>query len=153
MKMQAKVIARIVAGVVALAVTPTYAAGPAELRVSSSPQHGDYLTNGSGLALYAFSRDIPASANDEAVINCRQTCLEIWTPLFTSGTPRVGPQVRASQVGTTEFTDRRVVTYNGVPVYTYLVDNEPGDTEGQGMESFNGRWRLVRPNGKGVAVR
>lgn len=137
----------------ALAASPAYAAGPAQLRVATNPQHGPYLTNGRGLALYAFSRDMVGTAGSPTVINCAGTCLQIWTPLFTDGTPLAGPKVHGSLVGITPLEDDSVVTYNGAPLYTYIVDNKRGETDGQGMASFNGVWQLMAPTGKPIAAR
>jgi len=37
------------------------------------------------------------------------------------------------------------VTYNHKPVYTFVGDVNPGDTEGQNIASFGGTWTAAAP--------
>jgi predicted lipoprotein with Yx(FWY)xxD motif len=130
-----------------------HANGQAKLGVATSPQHGAYLTNGKGLALYSFSNDRAGTGDSPPAVNCRGTCLEIWTPLFTKGTAVAGSEVRSSLIGTMSLNGDKITTYGGWPLYRYIVDNEPGDTEGHGMASFNGRWHLMAPDGTPATIR
>ncbi|MGR6034639.1 MAG: COG4315 family predicted lipoprotein [Candidatus Nitrosoglobus sp.] len=42
------------------------------------------------------------------------------------------------------------VTYDGWPLYYYFKDTGPGDTQGEGIESFGAKWYLVTPHGKPI---
>ena len=42
------------------------------------------------------------------------------------------------------------VTYDGHPLYTYSGDPAPGDTNGQGVNTFGALWWVVAPDGKVV---
>jgi Secreted repeat of unknown function len=49
-------------------------------------------------------------------------------------------------VGTTTRSDGNPqVTYNGHPLYTYSGDQNPGDTNGQGLTNFGGGWFALSP--------
>ena len=39
------------------------------------------------------------------------------------------------------------VTYNGHPLYLYEGDQEPGDTNGQGVTAFGAAWYALTPSG------
>jgi predicted lipoprotein with Yx(FWY)xxD motif len=40
------------------------------------------------------------------------------------------------------------VTYNGHPLYRYVGDAAPGDTNGQGVSAFGARWYAVASSGR-----
>ena len=68
-----------------------------------------------------------------------------------TGTPVIGTGLTASKVGTTPRSDGRPqVTYNGHPLYTYTGDQNPGDTNGQGLTAFGGGWFALLPAGARV---
>jgi hypothetical protein len=41
----------------------------------------------------------------------------------------------------------RVLTYNGWPLYTYVVDKVAGTDKGQGLILNGGAWYAIRPDG------
>jgi hypothetical protein len=45
------------------------------------------------------------------------------------------------------------LTYNGHPLYTFMNDKKPGDTNGEGISAFGGSWFAVSPAGVKVAPR
>src|SRR5262249_60845332 len=56
----------------------------------------------------------------------------------------MGPDAIASGLGTTARTDGATqVTYNGVPLYYWAQDQQPGDTTGQNV---GGVWFVVNPS-------
>ena len=76
-------------------------------------------------------------------------CATNWPPLLTNGTPVAGTGVDASKFGTTTRADGTTqVTYNGWPLYYYAKDQQPGDTNGDGVGNV---WYLVSPTGDKVA--
>ena len=68
--------------------------------------------------------------------------------------PTVGRGLKASKVGTIKRSDgKSQVTYNGHPLYRFVNDKKPGDTNGQGITAFGGRWFVLSPAGKRVSAR
>jgi hypothetical protein len=60
-----------------------------------------------------------------------------------------GPGVRPGLLGTVPNPRRRrVVTYRGWPLYTYLGDAVPGRAAGQGEDDDGGYWSVMRPSGQ-----
>jgi len=56
-----------------------------------------------------------------------------------------------SLLGTTTRSDGSTqVTYKGRPIYFYAPDQSPGETKGQGINSFGGLWYLDSPSGTPV---
>ncbi|MEA2313103.1 MAG: hypothetical protein QOE28_3071, partial [Solirubrobacteraceae bacterium] len=56
--------------------------------------------------------------------------------------------VHASRLGTTRRSNgSRQVTYAGHPLYTFLGDSAPGQTNGQGLNAFGATWHVVAPSG------
>ena len=109
---------------------------------------GKILVDSRGRTLYLFKKD---SGTKSA---CFGACATAWPPLRTSGKPTVGSGAKASLVGTTRRSDgKRQVTYNGHPLYTFIMDRKAGDTNGEGFTAFGGRWFVVSPAGKQVSPR
>lgn len=110
------------------------AANPTVL-VGQSETFGQFLTGPAGLTLYVFTKDTSGASN------CAGACLEKWPPLTVEGkaVPPVGLQ---GNLGTMTRADGRVqVTYNGMPVYHWYNDKQPGDTSGH---EFNKLWFVAR---------
>ena len=131
----------------ARAPQPTAARHAPTVRVRKS-RLGRILVNSRGRTLYLFKKD---SGTKSA---CFGACATAWPPLRTSRKPTVGSGAKASLVGTTKRSDGKPqVTYNGHPLYTFIMDKKPGDTKGEGFTAFGGRWFVVSPAGKQVSPR
>ena len=106
---------------------------------------GKILVDSRGRTLYLFTKD---SGTKSA---CSGACAMAWPPLGSGGKPTVGRGAKASLVGTTRRSDGKPqVTYNGHPLYTFVMDTKPGDAKGEGFTAFGGRWFVVSPAGKQV---
>ena len=44
------------------------------------------------------------------------------------------------------------ITYNGHPLYLYSGDKKPGDTNGQGLNTFGGLWYVLSSSGDEVTT-
>lgn len=112
----------------------------ASLATETDDDHGEFLVDGAGMALYLFTMDNGGEST------CYDACATTWPPLLTDTEDvSAGGAVDASLIGTTERTDGTTqVTYNGWPLYYYVDDDEPGQTEGQGVQDV---WYLVTPAG------
>lgn len=107
---------------------------------------GKILVDAQGRTLYLFQKD---SGTKSA---CTGACAIAWPPLRATGKPVAGTGATASVVGTTPRSDGKPqVTYNGHPLYTYQGDQNPGDTNGQGLTAFGGGWFALSPAGNQVS--
>ena len=106
---------------------------------------GLILVNSSGHTLYLFAKD----SNDKSA--CSASCAKFWPPLLAHGKPTAGMGVKASLLGTTRRSNGSLqVTYNKHPLYTFALDKQAGQTNGEGSLAFGAHWYGV--SGKGTAV-
>jgi predicted lipoprotein with Yx(FWY)xxD motif len=117
---------------------PTVAVGSSGL--------GNILVDSRGRTVYMFGAD---SGTTSA---CNGACAVAWPPVPATGNPTAGPGVNAALVGTTNRSDgTKQVTDNGHPLYTFVGDQKPGDTNGQGRVAFGGRWSALSSAGVPIA--
>ena len=125
------------------AETPTAASAmtgsAATVNVGKNSKYSAFLVDGKGMTLYLFTKDSPGAST------CTGNCEKSWPPFLTNGTPIAGTGVDSSKFGTFTRADGTTqVTYNGWPLYYYAKDQQPGDTNGDGVGSV---WYLITPNG------
>jgi predicted lipoprotein with Yx(FWY)xxD motif len=106
---------------------------------------GTYLTDGSGKALYMFAVDTATKSN------CAGTCLTYWPPLTTSGSDKVSGAASMSKLTTISAGGGKQLVYAGHPLYYYKGDSAAGDTHGQGLNDFGGKWWLLAPSGQPIS--
>jgi predicted lipoprotein with Yx(FWY)xxD motif len=95
-----------------------------------------------GCTLYRFLADQGTTSE------CSGACATNWPPLEASGKPTAGKGADPSMIGTTARSDGGTqVTYNGHPVYTFMGDKKPGDTNGEGLVAFGAGWFALSPAG------
>jgi predicted lipoprotein with Yx(FWY)xxD motif len=135
-------------GATATAAAPkTTSARSPTVRVANS-RLGKVLVDSRGHTLYLFKRDVGTKSN------CTGACAIAWPPLRANGRPTVGSGAIGSKVGATRRSDgTREVTYGTHPLYSFVLDRRPGDTHGEGLTAFGGRWFAVSPSGTQVPVR
>lgn len=115
-----------------------------KLRVEDNSTYGKILVNGSGKALYLFTKE------KGPVADCYGECAEVWPPYLTRGKPTVGNGLDPKRVGTTLRSDgSRQVTYRGHPLYFYVHDT-PSKILCQDVFEFGGLWLLVDDRGRAV---
>jgi predicted lipoprotein with Yx(FWY)xxD motif len=111
------------------------------VQVANNPTLGTILVNSQGMTLYTLSTEA------DGTIHCTGACLTAWPPLLLPAgatAPTIGPGV-VGNVGTIARPDgTKQVTYNGVPVYTFIGDKAAGDITGQGVVAFGGTWFVVK---------
>jgi predicted lipoprotein with Yx(FWY)xxD motif len=109
-------------------------------------KYGVVLVNSRGLTLYMFVRD-----NQKKVTCTSKACVTIWPPLkIKKGqSPTAGGAAKKNLLGVDKSpAGYSVVTYNHWPLYTYLTDTKPGQTNGQGVNNSGGKWYVLSPSGK-----
>jgi predicted lipoprotein with Yx(FWY)xxD motif len=101
--------------------------------ISATSRYGNILVVPHGITLYTYKLD----RKDHS--NCVTFCSKVWPPLVVEpGVVPVGHNV--SGLGTILRADgQRQVTYEGMPLYTYVFDHSPGVVNGEG-----GWWSVVR---------
>src|SRR5215216_6924192 len=123
-----------------LAVVPGALAAGNAVNMVAHPTLGNILTDSDGRTLYRFTRD---TVNVSSA--CYGQCAVTWPPLLIDdGTPVAGEGVNGNLLGVLTRTDgTRQVMYNGMPLYYYNKDVNPGDTVGQLVGNV---WFIVHPN-------
>ena len=122
---------------------PAMAKG-SKLRVEDNSTYGKILVNGSGKALYLFTKEEGPAAD------CYGDCAVAWPPYLTDGKPVAGQGLSRKRIGTTQRTDGTTqVTYRGHPLYFYVHDT-PNKILCQDVFEFGGLWLLVDDRGRAV---
>ena len=106
---------------------------------------GSFLTDGQGRTLYLFTRDSGGTSS------CTGGCTSVWPPVTSLTAVQAGSGTSASLLGTTSGGGQMQVTYNGHPLYYYVGDIKPGDTNGEQLNQFGGLWYAVSPSGMQVS--
>jgi len=107
-----------------------------------SSAYGKILFDGTGRALYAFTKD----PRRKSV--CAGACAKAWPAYVVAARPKAGAGVKTSLLGTTKRAGGRIqVTYNGRPLY-YYVGDPVGQVRCQNVSEFGGVWLVVRANGR-----
>ena len=107
---------------------------------------GKILVDSQGRTVYLFLKDAGTKSA------CFGECAGDWPPVRANGSPTVGQGLAASKVGTTARSDGKPqVSYNGHPLYLFVGDKQPGDTNGQGLSAFGARWYVLSRAGNQVS--
>jgi len=110
-----------------------------DLRTATSSA-GTIVVDAKGMSVYFFTKD----TKDSGTSACTGGCLTAWPPvLSTAATPTA--EGVAGTLGTITTPDgAKQVTLNGLPLYYFAQDKNPGDILGQGV---NGVWYLANTAG------
>jgi predicted lipoprotein with Yx(FWY)xxD motif len=136
----------VAAAVASLAVATALAHPDSRAVVRVGPSSlGRVLVNAQGKTLYMWAHDRGTKST------CNGDCAEYWPPLVTTGAPQAVAGADPRLLGTTTRADgRRQVTYHGHPLYTFVKDTRAGQTAGEGLTGFGGRWDPVSAAGAPV---
>jgi predicted lipoprotein with Yx(FWY)xxD motif len=109
---------------------------------------GRVLVDAHGKTLYLWAHDKSSKST------CNGDCAAYWPPLLTRGKPIAAAGAKASLLGTSRRSDGRTqVTYAGHPLYYFVKDTKRGQTSGEGLTGFGGRWDPVSAAGTAVRKR
>jgi len=109
---------------------------------------GMVLTDQSGKTLYSPQQEA------HGAIKCTGSCLSFWLPVTVSSQAKPGADSALDgTLGSIQRSDdhSRQLTYNGKPLYTFRLDDGPGQAHGNnfadqfGGETFN--WEAVTASG------
>jgi predicted lipoprotein with Yx(FWY)xxD motif len=115
----------------------------AVVKVMNTPKLGKVIVDSKGMTLYDFHKDKGTTSS------CYGECAVAWPPLLTSGEPKAMGGAEQSLLGTTKRKGGTVqVTYKGHPVYGFVEDNKPGETNGNDFKGFGASWYALLPNGE-----
>lgn len=119
--------------------SPT-AAAAVDLKTATSSA-GTIVVDAKGMSVYFFTKDV----KDSGTSACTGACLTMWPPvLSTAATPSA--EGISGTLGTIATPDgAKQVTLNGLPLYYYEQDKNPGDILGQGVSDV---WYLANPAGE-----
>jgi predicted lipoprotein with Yx(FWY)xxD motif len=114
----------------AASTAPVASTGSASDTVSTKSVSGvgTVLVDSKGDVLYTNNQDTASK------MACTSSCQSIWPPLTASGQPTSSDAAVQSKLDVANGQ----VTYNGMPLYTFVEDS-PGQASGNGfMDSFDG---------------
>jgi predicted lipoprotein with Yx(FWY)xxD motif len=132
----------------ATASPATSASGqPATVDVATNPSLGTILVDAQGRTLYLFEKDSGTTSQ------CSDACAVAWPPLLATGQATTGMGATESLIGTTKRADGQTqVTYNGHPLYTFVQDQNAGDTKGEGVNAYGAKWFALSASGDEVTA-
>jgi predicted lipoprotein with Yx(FWY)xxD motif len=114
-----------------------FAQGSPSVETRDAGDLGTILTDAKGMTLYTYATDTSGTST------CYDKCATAWPPVTVDSDP-VAPDGLTGDLGLTQRTDgSEQLTYNGMPLYTYVDDKDSEDTYGQGI---GGVWFVVNPS-------
>jgi predicted lipoprotein with Yx(FWY)xxD motif len=125
--------------------TVTPAAQPSGAAAATAPiaesattaKFGPILVAADGMTLYTLT-------NNGTPIPCTGQCAGAWPPLvLPAGMKTPIGATGVAGLGTTTGSGRTQVTDDGLALYRFSGDRAAGDTNGDGISSFGGVWRVV----------
>ena len=141
----AVVIAAAVGGVAGAKSAPQPNAA-VEIGTAKIQKLGNVLVTGHGHVLYMFAPD------DRSKVVCNAACQKIWRPDVApkDGVAKAIGGARQSLIGSDKnpVDGKRIVTYDGWPLYTYVLDTRPREPDGQNVALSGGFWWVLTPAGK-----
>jgi predicted lipoprotein with Yx(FWY)xxD motif len=108
---------------------------------------GKTVADANGRTLYLFAPDKPNRSTLSAAGR------SIWPPFTSARRPAATGGAQASQIGTaTGGGSPAQVTYHGHPLYYFAGDHQAGQTSGQGLNDFGGRWYVLSASGSAITA-
>jgi predicted lipoprotein with Yx(FWY)xxD motif len=133
------------AGGSSAAPAATHSAARAATVKTAASSLGRILVDGRGRTLYLFEKDKRGRSF------CAGACAAYWPPLLAHGKPIAGRGAKQSLLGITRRANgTKQVTYAGHPLYRFVQDTSPGQTNGQDLHNFGAGWYVLSPAGKKI---
>lgn len=118
----------------------------AAVEVATNPRLGRILVDRAGRTLYRSSAE---TAGGIATLTCIGICTATWHPLVLPAgdlQPAAGLGVPGTLGVIARPDGTSQVSWQGSPLYTYVGDTAPGQTNGQGVDH---QWSVVKVTGAG----
>jgi len=133
----------VVLAVLAIGAGSAFAAGGSTVVKVGPSNLGRILVDAHGKTLYIWAHDKTSKSS------CNGACAAYWPPLLSKGRPQAIAGANPKLLGTSKRSDGRMqVTYAGHPLYYFVEDTKAGQTSGEGLTDFGGRWDPVSATGK-----
>jgi predicted lipoprotein with Yx(FWY)xxD motif len=111
----------------------------ASVQAADNPAFGQILVAANGMTLYTFEADQNGQSACTSV-----ACVSFWPPYILSAPSTAGADL-VGALGTITRPDGSLqVTYNGMPLYTFAVDKNPGEVKGDAINEFGGIWHVTK---------
>jgi predicted lipoprotein with Yx(FWY)xxD motif len=131
--------------VVAIAAASAFAAGGNAIVKVGPSNLGRVLVDAHGKTLYIWAHDKTPKST------CNGDCAVYWPPLITKGQPKAIAGANSKLLGTSRRSDGRMqVTYAGHPLYYFVKDTKAGQTNGEALTGFGGRWDPISAAGNAI---
>jgi predicted lipoprotein with Yx(FWY)xxD motif len=113
----------------------------ASVLATQNARLGALLTNVQGRTLYYF---LPERGG--RIVCSSSACTGYWPPSLASGGSPSGGAGVTGQLGLiARAGGAQQITYNTWPLYTFTGDAAAGQTNGQGVVGFGGKWLVATP--------
>jgi predicted lipoprotein with Yx(FWY)xxD motif len=110
--------------------------------LSKVSEAASYLTDSAGRALYFFAQDTVGSTTTSPVSACTSAqCIASWPVFLTDGVTVPSALDVADFAAFTRTDGARQSAYKGHPLYYYVGDTAPGDTNGRSVPD----WQTLDP--------
>lgn len=117
------------------------AVAPASVLATPNPRLGTILANAQGRTLYYF---LPERGG--RIVCSSNACTGFWPPsIDAAGNPSGGTGVTGQLGLIARAGGAQQITYNTWPLYTFAGDSAAGQTNGQGVVGFGGKWLAATP--------
>jgi predicted lipoprotein with Yx(FWY)xxD motif len=113
---------------------------PASVVATANAQLGSILANAQGRTLYYF---LPERGGK--IVCSSSACTTYWPPSLTAGGNPTGSAGVTGRLGLVMRAAGEQITYNTWPLYTFAGDQAAGQTSGQGVVGFGGKWQVATP--------
>jgi predicted lipoprotein with Yx(FWY)xxD motif len=114
---------------------------PASVLATQNARLGTILVNAQGRTLYYF---LPERGG--RIVCSSSACTGYWPPSIAAGANPSGGAGVTGQLGLIARADgAQQITYDTWPLYTFAGDSAAGQTNGQGVVGFGGKWLVATP--------
>ncbi|MGH7756651.1 MAG: COG4315 family predicted lipoprotein [Vulcanimicrobiaceae bacterium] len=121
----------------ATGATPSPAPGNAAVLATATLKGAPGFVNSAQHTVYVFDADLASPGHSV----CNGACTQNWPPVA----PPAGVTLAGSFSTITRDDGSVQLTYKGRPLYTFIADGAPGQTNGDGLDAFGGIWHIARP--------